>query len=686
MKDLKGMKKAIGIPRVVFMRFKTFMVQSSSGRARSRKGAKRMKRWGWPSKVIFMSFMTFMVQSSAFTQQKPPVFRARIDLMQLDVTVLDTKGVPVRGLTQADFSLFEDDKAQTIECFTAVDLPERVVAGPVWADKVMVDVTTNEIDNARIFVLILDDGFGMGGIEWDHKVRKPHWPDPSAIAAMKKAVEFFVASLGPQDLAGIVFTGTTAKHSQNLTSDRTKLLKALRAYPDLDSTLFLGIGEQQKCLAHKEIVRLTNAVVTQLASLPDRRKSIIYFGGQMPWPLPQGTAARALDECGTKYMWDDVFAAAQQGSVTINPVQTAGLGMGAIDPYLSVAGETGGYAVVNTNDFVPGVQRIFAESSAYYLLAYQPTRDIADGTFRRITVRVKDRPDLEIVTKRNYWAPRQPKPQSAAEAAAEPPSEQLKALSGLLPDSKLALRVTAAAFAVPGSEQAVVTIALGVRQPAFAGRTPEEIELAVRSFTTTGDPKAGDDQVIPITVPAARADADVSRYEVLARIDVAKPGPYHLRLSAHSAASETRGSVYVDVEVPNFRKDKLSLSGVVLNNALPSGPVAPARLLREVTPLVPTTERAFIQSDVVTAFLRVYQGGTDKLASVPMKVRILDGAGKAVFDKTESLAADRFATERAAEYQLRLPLATLTAGDYLLTFEATSGKVNVRRDVRFQVR
>jgi hypothetical protein len=57
-----------------------------------------------------------------------------------------------------------------------------------------------------------------------------------------------------------------------------------------------------------------------------------------------------------------------------------------------------------------------------------------------------------------------------------------------------------------------------------------------------------------------------------------------------------------------------------------------------------------------------------------------------VFDKSETLSADRFTTDRSAESQFRLPLATLTAGDYLLTFEATGGKVTTKRDVRFQVR
>jgi hypothetical protein len=108
--------------------------------------------------------------------------------------------------------------------------------------------------------------------------------------------------------------------------------------------------------------------------------------------------------------------------------------------------------------------------------------------------------------------------------------------------------------------------------------------------------------------------------------------------------------------------------------------------LRDVIPVVPTTERAFGPSDPVTAFLRLYQGGNDKLAAVSLKIQIQDGAGKSVFEKAESISAERFSAERAAEYQLRLPLQTLAAGEYLLTFDATLGKSSSRREVRFQVR
>jgi hypothetical protein len=57
-----------------------------------------------------------------------------------------------------------------------------------------------------------------------------------------------------------------------------------------------------------------------------------------------------------------------------------------------------------------------------------------------------------------------------------------------------------------------------------------------------------------------------------------------------------------------------------------------------------------------------------------------------MFNQKTTLAAAGFDANRSAEYQLRLPLATLEAGEYLLTFETTAGKTTARRDVRFQVK
>src|SRR6187549_2386601 len=112
--------------------------------------------------VFFTSFTLF----TSFTRsqsQKPPVFRAGVELLQIDVTVLDKNHKPVRGLTKDDFTLLEDGKPQTIDGFAEVIVPAAVHTGPAWSRDVTPDVTGNQIDNKRIIVMVLDDVGGVGG-------------------------------------------------------------------------------------------------------------------------------------------------------------------------------------------------------------------------------------------------------------------------------------------------------------------------------------------------------------------------------------------------------------------------------------------------------------------------------------------------------------------------------------------
>ena len=59
-----------------------------------------------------------------------PTFRSGVQYVEVDVTVLDEKGRPVRDLTRDDFELLEDNVAQTIDSFRHVDipLPPRIVS------------------------------------------------------------------------------------------------------------------------------------------------------------------------------------------------------------------------------------------------------------------------------------------------------------------------------------------------------------------------------------------------------------------------------------------------------------------------------------------------------------------------------------------------------------------------------
>jgi VWFA-related protein len=68
-----------------------------------------------------------------------------------------------------------------------------------------------------------------------------------------------------------------------------------------------------------------------------------------------------------------------------------------------LAKETGGFVLENTNDLAAGVARMKQERTTYYLLAYQSTRAALDGTFRKVTVKVK-RPRVTVKARPGYVA------------------------------------------------------------------------------------------------------------------------------------------------------------------------------------------------------------------------------------------------------------------------------------------
>jgi hypothetical protein len=59
------------------------------------------------------------------------------------------------------------------------------------------------------------------------------------------------------------------------------------------------------------------------------------------------------------------------------------------DSLLTLADNTDGIAIVNTNDFSAGVRRIANDVQAYYILGYYPANSQLDGAVRTIKVRLK---------------------------------------------------------------------------------------------------------------------------------------------------------------------------------------------------------------------------------------------------------------------------------------------------------
>ena len=219
------------------------------------------------------------------------------------------------------------------------------------------------------------------------------------------------------------------------------------------------------------------------------------------------------------------------------------------------------------------------------------------------------------------------------------------------------------------------------RYPAIALNKAGTVKVLAAAFDRDGKSVQSENQTVGVTW---RPDASGrSPYEVVSRLPL-KPGRYEIRVALDAAPNE-RASVYTYVDVPDFAKAPLSLSGIVLAVS-PSAPSAPADAFTNLLPVVPTAQREFARTDRATAFVKVYQEATAAAQPASVTARIADTSDRSVLDVATPLPADRFTANHDADYRLELPLDRLPRGEYLLTIDASLGQRTVRRGVRFTVR
>jgi VWFA-related protein len=593
-----------------------------------------------------------------------PVFRTSVDVVELDVSVLDKDRKPVTGLTVKDFAVFEDGQPRPIVNFSAVDLPVAVAPTAPWMNEVARDVESNDVAEHRLFVIMLDDALA-GGDPW--KVTQ------TRLAAIKA-----IDGLGPTDEAAVIFSGG-GWNGQGFTSDHSRLKRAVET---MGLTPTTGGG----CVPLWSSMDALQGAAEALGGIPHRKKVVLFISVGPGFPLVGPTIGACAPRAQVSAQAALRFA--QRGNVNIFGIDPSGLnGVGINDPkqrFLDdMSSNTGGHAVMNTNDIVSHIPEILEESHSYYLLGYQLADAQQDGRFHRLEVKLVDHPDFDVKARSSRLDSRPPDPKP--DAGKKPPTPAQVAIGGYLPSTGLRIEATAAAFEGKGDTH-TMRITLGVQVPVDARpMTKDRADVLIRAFSVDGHEAGSAHDVIPVEVePGEGTEAaghrSGDRFWLASKIEL-KPGRYALRIAVHSAGSDRTGSVYTDVVVPDFRNEPLSLSGVVVM------PASGGSLSRDaLDSLAPTTVRAFAATDRMQAFLRVYQGGRGALSPVTMTVRIANAQNAVVVDRAEPLPASAFARDQQADYRARLPLASLPPGEYWMSIEAAAGKATARRDVRFAIR
>ena len=675
-------------------------------------------------------------RSTAAAGQQPPVtFRVEVNYVEIDANVTDAQGDFVRTLTRDDFQIVEDGKPQALTAFSMVDIPIARVDPPLFSKTAIpADVATNRTPfEGRVFVLVLDDLH----TRFNRTARTR--------AAARQFVERYV---GANDIIAVVNTSGFGKSMQDFTSNRLLALKAIdaamggkaesstqAALQDYYQNRDVPGGAANANASFNEMQRYTDArnSLSTLKNLADfmagvrgRRKAVVYFS--------EGINYNVTDAFSNPHATDvqreirDVVNAATRANVSVYSVDPRGVTNGledAIeissmpadgsisttdmmnemriehDSLRVVAEETGGFAVLNQNDFRNAFSRILEDNSSYYVLGYYPANDKRDGRFRNVQVKVL-RPGLKVRARRGYAAPlpaRKAKPEKGSPGEKATPALR-DALESPIPISGL----TISAFAAPFKGAAgKVAIALSIevdgsgmtftRRP--DGLFSNDLEITLFAADASGKVRDGARDVVSLSLkPQTHDTVRQSAFRVTRRLEV-PPGKYQLRIGARESGAGRLGTIIYDLDAPDFAKGNITMSGIAVSSASGSriptaSPTPGVNEFKDVLPAPPSASRDFSRPDTLAVFAEVYDNDVKTPHRVEITAAVVSDDGKIVHTTTDQRKSDELQGSTGGYgYTTQIPLTAMAPGRYVLRLTATSllGKpAPVVREIEFRVK
>ena len=670
--------------------------------------------------------------------QNPPItFRSEVNYVEVDAVVVDTQGNFVRNLTKNDFQVFEDGKPQTVSAFSLVDIPVERAESPAFLGRtVEPDVVTNaKPPDGRLYVLVLDD------IHTDLR-RTGH--------VRRLAKEFVDKYLGANDLAAVIHASGRADASQDFTSNKRLLDDAIDKFmgkklrsatlnkiDDYYLQLNSGIsnngapGSSAVPADPEELQRAYNAraLLSTLASLSDyissihgRRKAIVLFGEGIDYDISR--PMELSESSAVRQETNDAIGAATRGNVSIYSIDPRGLtdagddgimltalpggdpnalnlGISGLmdeirlsqDSLRELADDTGGFAVLNTNNPATQLERIVKENSSYYVLGYYPGNERRDGKFRKLEVRMT-RPGLLVHTRNGYVAPsgRAPAPKKVDAGSTTPPALR-EALNSPLQTPGLELSMFTAPFKgpAPNASLAIVTQFMGkdINFTQKDGKFNNAIEMSYILVDPQGKVVTGNKDIVNMALkPETYKRVMQVGFRLQAKIDV-PPGRYTLRLAVHETGGRV-GSVFSDLVIPDFTKEPLSMSGLAITSAAAAQvPTAGASDLKDLLPAAPTTLREFSVRDQLAILAEVYDNLGPLAHGVEISTTLRGDDGRPAFSYSERRQSTELKGSRGGYgFTTRIPLTGLAPGLYVLRVEAKAsvGKpTSTAREVQFRI-
>jgi hypothetical protein len=276
------------------------------------------------------------------------------------------------------------------------------------------------------------------------------------------------------------------------------------------------------------------------------------------------------------------------------------------------------------------------------------------------------------------------------------PEEIREAFASPIPSRGLGLTLFAAPFTGAARKASVaVVIEIEPERLTFVekdGLFAEDVEIHIMAIDASGKIQDGGRDSAPLRLrPATHAAVLRHGFRVTRRLQV-PPGRYQIHAAARAANGSALGTIRQDLDVPDFSKGPLLMSGLAL-----SAPSA-ARMLTanpdagftDVLPASPTAIREFPSSDTLAVFAEVYDNETRTPHRVSITTQVVADDGRVLFATEDERASQELQGRKGGYgYTAAVPLAKLSPGRYVLRVEARTLLAKggtASRELEFRVR
>jgi VWFA-related protein len=606
-----------------------------------------------------------LAQTPAPQSSPGVVFPAGVELVTVDVIVLDAHGEPVEGLRREDFLVKEDGRPQTIASFEAVSLTESPPAATAARTRVYVNTIPGAA--SRSFVIVFDEmnltprtveaarravdqflGSGVragdvvtvvptgGGAWWTE-------PIPEGRAALTEFLTHLDAKYRPDtSVARISDYEAVQIHYGRDSMVMSQILRryyengVIQEFQDPGSAAELAIAPGAPIVraradaVYQSYAQRMKSTLGTLARVAEAlrgakgRKTVLFVSEGFALDTTQAgfrEVVRAARDANAAFYFVDARgllgaagapgapgAGADEGRAVLEQDTLATLSDAAQESAgaESVALDTGGYSIRNTNDLAGQMRALSRESRAYYLLGYAPAEARRDGKFRRIEVEV-GRPDLKVRARRGYYAPSE---KGGAARGRDDVDPVVRAgLDAPLDVAGIPLRLAAYGLGpvAPGKSAAVVAAevdlaALDLRRQADKRWTGvlESYTVVASRHTRQTFPQ---ENIVDLAVPDdAYAPLRATGISIFREFQL-PPGEYQVRFLVRDRQSGRVGSVRGDFGVPD--PSVLGTSTPILTDRLqPTVPQGGSRP-------VPIAHRSFKTGSRLYCAFEVYGAGRD---------------------------------------------------------------------------